>query len=353
MEEKQKQEIAPLLPEELKRMIRIARAYYHHKKTQQEIAEAEGISRQLVTKILKETEERGIITFHIHHPAEEAFLSQLEATLLQRFPELEDVRVIPTLLTDKESPGTMVPSTDTTFSLAQKAAEYLDALLAREKHRTLIVSPGMVIRHLVNSLRPRRLHPELTIIPVMGFLNIAGPSYAAVVLAWDLARVYGGQALFLPGEAYIPNPKLKEQLEELPGVRQALEALRQADLILTGIGDPKKNLESRAQRLCFSEEKMRKLKELIRKLEDQLVGEIAGQPFDPHGRPIPEIEELFGSFLGLTLSELAERVKQGATSIGIVGGDLSRVPGIIAAIRAHYINVLITDDYTARDLIQY
>jgi deoxyribonucleoside regulator len=212
----------------------------------------------------------------------------------------------------------------------------------------------MVIRHLINSLRPRRLRPELTVVPFTGFIDITGPSYAAAVLAWDLARVYGARAFFLPGEAYIPDRKLKEQLEKLPGIRQALESLRKADLILTGIGDPKKNnLESRARRLCFSEKKMRRLKELIQKLESQLVGEIAGQPFDPQGQPFPKIEELFGSILGLTLSELAERVKRGATSIGIVGGDLSRVPGIVAAIRARYINVLITDNYTARTLVQY
>jgi len=92
----------------------------------------------------------------------------------------------------------------------------------------------------------------------------------------------------------------------------------------------------------------------VAKLAERIAGEIAGQMFDLQGTLISELDNILGSVTGLRLSVLQERVSKGqVTSIGVVGGDLDRVPGIIGAIRGRYINVLITDHFTAQGVLRH
>jgi DNA-binding transcriptional regulator LsrR (DeoR family) len=325
------------------RMVRVARAYYKEKKKQWEIAKSEGLSRQMITKILQQAEEEGIVTFHIHSPVDEDYLSALAAQLRSLLP-LKDVQIVPAIVEGPELSG------ETVFPIAQKAAQYISQLLNRGEGKRLVVSPGRIIRHTVNTLRPERRRSDLQVVPFIGFLHIEGQPYEASVLAWDLARAYGAQIFFLPVMAYIRDSHLKSQIEQLPEVQQALEVAKAADLIITGVGKPSVTLQRRAQQLRLSDKDQRDLREIMQRKPP--VGEIAGQPFDSNGCVIEELEEIFGGVVGLTLSELRERVEAGASSIGIVGGDLERVPGILAAIRAKYINILITDHLTAQELIK-
>jgi deoxyribonucleoside regulator len=327
------------------RMLRIAKAYYQEKKKQWEIAKSEGLSRQMITKILQQAEDKGIVTFHIHSPVDETYLSTL-AEQVRSLLSLKDVQIVPAIV---EGPQL---SPETIFPVAQKAAQYISQLLNRGEGQKLVVSPGRIIRHTINSLRPERLRDDLQVVPFIGFLNIGGPPYEASVLAWDLARAYGAQIFFLPAMAYIRDSNLKSQIEQLPGVQKALEVAKAADLIITGIGDPSTTLQRKAQQLRLSDKEQRNLEKMMPHLRQRLAGEIAGQAFDMDGRVIKELEKIFGQIVGLTLSELSERVKAGASSIGIVGGDPKRVAGTLAAIRAHYINILITDHLTAQELIK-
>lgn len=332
-----------------RRMLRIVEAYYLEGKKQEEIAGAEGLSRQMITKIIQQARERGIVTFYIRSPTDEAQLAGLGERLRSLLP-LKDLQIVPAVL---DRPGTELQlSSETVFPLAQRAAQYLDRILNQGKGKRLVVSPGRIIRHVVAGLRPECLRDDLQVVPFIGLFNIAGPPYEASILAWELARAYGAEHFFLPAEAYIQDPELKARLEQLPGIRKALQVARAADLIVTGIGNPLPTLLRKAQLLEVSKEQQAKLARMMPELEERIVGEIAGQAFDQDGSLIEELEKIFGQIVGLSLSELRERVQAGATSIGVVGGDLDRVPGILAAIRAQYINALITDDLTARELIR-
>lgn len=50
------------------RLVNVARMYYEQDRTQSEIADRYGISRPMVSKLLKEARDRGIVTIRINAP---------------------------------------------------------------------------------------------------------------------------------------------------------------------------------------------------------------------------------------------------------------------------------------------
>ena len=54
------------------RLVDVARMYYEQDRTQSEIADQYGISRPMVSKLLKEARDKGIVTIRISAPQEES-----------------------------------------------------------------------------------------------------------------------------------------------------------------------------------------------------------------------------------------------------------------------------------------
>ena len=71
--------------DKIARLVDIARQYYEEDKTQSEIAAHYKISRPMVSKLLKEAKELGIVTVRIQNPSEpgdqEAFLERIHRAL--------------------------------------------------------------------------------------------------------------------------------------------------------------------------------------------------------------------------------------------------------------------------------
>jgi len=325
---------------------RILRAYFDEDKTQDAIARSEGLSRPLVNKIIQRARRDGLVTIHIHSLLTPPFLSSLENQLKARFPSLKAVKVVPALTTEQNQATRISP--DTVYPVAQAAAAYLDTYLRSVSVRIIAINQGRILRYLVDSLKPQSLHQDMQVVPAIGFFNVGGPPYEANILAWDLARVYGAQNLFLPTEAFLPLD------HPLPlGTQKVLKLIPEADVVITGVAG-RLTLQRRIKQVDLVPSKRKKLEAAVAKLAERIAGEIAGQMFDLQGTLISELDNILGSVTGLRLSVLQERVSKGqVTSIGVVGGDLDRVPGIIGAIRGRYINVLITDHFTAQGVLRH
>ena len=82
----------PSADKRIERMVTIARMYYEQDMTQNEIAKALGISRPLVSILLTEAKNCGIVTFQIHDVAnsQQLMVNQLQ----QRFPGIQ-FQIIP------------------------------------------------------------------------------------------------------------------------------------------------------------------------------------------------------------------------------------------------------------------
>lgn len=80
-------------------------------------------------------------------------------------------------------------------------------------------------------------------------------------------------------------------------------------------------------------------------IHSRSVGEICSRFFDRNGRPIHK--DLNDRTIGIDLEELSKKEK----SILIAGGP-KKVEAIFGALKGGYANILITDQYTARALLE-
>jgi DNA-binding transcriptional regulator LsrR (DeoR family) len=124
-----------------------------------------------------------------------------------------------------------------------------------------------------------------------------------------------------------------------PFIRQALDSFDQITLALVGIGalEPSKLLASSGN--VFSEEELEMLRDC------KAVGDICLRFFQADGTPVNT------SLNDRVISMHLDQLKRVRRSVGIGGGS-RKYDAIAGALRGGWINVLITDCFTAKKLLE-
>jgi DNA-binding transcriptional regulator LsrR (DeoR family) len=123
-----------------------------------------------------------------------------------------------------------------------------------------------------------------------------------------------------------------------PHVQQALERASQANLAVMGIGSP------RPDSVLIRHGSIIQWDELAALQQQGAVGDINLRYFDDGGHPIDS--DLDRRVIGLTLDDI-RRIE---TVVGIAGGE-AKFNAIDGAVCGRLIDVLVTDDVTARRLL--
>ena len=124
----------------------------------------------------------------------------------------------------------------------------------------------------------------------------------------------------------------KQEMLKLPEVREVMELIQRADVILHGIGCAEENI--RETKLSASQ--ARKL------LADGAVGEAFGSYFDRAGRCLLE-----SSSIGVDLARLSSQSKMIAVAAG-----RCKAEAIIAVLRHDRHALLVTDEGAAREMLR-
>lgn len=121
-----------------------------------------------------------------------------------------------------------------------------------------------------------------------------------------------------------------------PRIRETLRLARRADLALVGIGAPEVYSLLRAGYLD---------REALAQLRTQgVVGDVCARHYDAQGRVLDI--ELNQRIVGIELQALHD-IEQ---VTGVAGGE-AKAEAILGALRGGHVNVLITDDATARKVL--
>src|SRR3990172_1014516 len=193
---------------------KVADLYYMRDMTQQEIAERLGISRPTVCRLLQRSRAEGIVRIDVIPP--DGAHHQMERELEERFALREAI----------------VVTAATQRALGRAAAEYLDRIL--KGGEKIGVSWGTTLRAVVDSLRPRSLHP--TVVPPVGGVGQISPGIHANDLAHGIASALGGRVHLLHAPAIVASCAVRQALFSDAGIRLALALARQVDVALVGIG---------------------------------------------------------------------------------------------------------------------
>ncbi len=305
----------------------VGELYYLHGRDQSSIAEEVGTSRSNVSRLLTEARRRGIVDIHINHPLGRA--AELERRLESAFG-LEEARVL------ASRPGrTPEPRTEALDSLnrvGRLGAVYLLEVLT--DGITIGVSWGTSLESLVNSVSPSRPHTA-EVVQLLGGLSRVSQSLSGHVLGRRLADRLGGRFAYLHAPAIVDSTEARDLLLRQEGIADVLAKGRNAGLALLGIG----SLGTGSSRALFSRP------ELISAERKEIrssgaVGDICARLFDREGRPCDLSANRH--VVGLELEDIRAIPRR----IGVARG-VEKVAGITGALRGRLVNVLVTDEATA------
>jgi DNA-binding transcriptional regulator LsrR (DeoR family) len=304
-------------------LTKVSTLYYVGQQTQQQIADRLRLSRPRISRLLTEAQERGIVQITISPPT--GFHTELESRLESEFA-LEEALVVE--VDGRESDDML------RRQIGAAGAAYL--------WRTLLpgdsigLAWGTTLEAMAQAMPPRAME-DVTVVQTLG--GIGPPDHAAyaAAIARRLATALGAALVLLPAPGIVASPGVRDALRADPHVQAALDRLDSLDTIYVGIGSLASNpLLTDGQTLPA-----RALKELRR---EGAIGDIALRFFDEAGRFVRT--SLDERILGITPDQLQRHARVVALAGGRTKADAMR-----AALRARVVNVLITDQGTARALL--
>ncbi len=302
---------------------RVLTLYYMENLYQSEIARTLGLSTAKVNRILKSARNQGMVEVKIHAPYQNLF--DLERALQERAGIAEAV-VIPRLADDDA----------TVFrTLGQAAASHLMEHI--QDGDTICISGGRALYEMVQAVEPCSFS-RVRVVPGVG--GVQGCYHTDTnSLAAELAKRLGGRAYQLHAPAFVDTPAEKETICNIRHVKEVLEIARQAQIALVGVGNITPEASSY---LHFTSLPPAELQEVITK-EDG-AGEILAQIFNSKGQPCAL--DYASRTIGLNLTDLyAIPLTIGVAALNRKAGSLA------AALRGRYLKTLITDESTAKEIL--
>jgi DNA-binding transcriptional regulator LsrR (DeoR family) len=312
--------------DELRLLTRVARLYYEQDMTQPEISAQLDLSQATVSRLLKRAKQEHIIRITVNVPF--GTYPELEEEL-QRTYDLKEVVVVDSLEDNDQ----------VLRDLGAAAAYYLETTL----HSTDVIgisSWSSTLLAMVDSMQPINNRPsQVKVLQILGGLGSPSAGIYASRLIGRLADRVRGEAILLPAPGVVGSPDAVPIFLEDRFVHHTVSLFDQVTLALVGIGsvEPSGLLASSGN--IFLPEELRLLREA------GAVGDICLRFFDKSGNPV--LTPLNNRVIGIQLEQL-RKVKR---AVGIAGGP-RKLNAIRGALVGHLINVLITDCFTARKLLQ-
>ncbi len=309
--------------ETIRQMVHIARLYYEEGRTQEDIARECGISRPIISRLLKQARDEGIVQITILDPFQ--YNLQL-AERMRAATGLSDIIVCP-------GPDSGVDSLLRRLGLA--TAHYLNQVV--EPGTVLGVGWGRTLYAAAQALEPKPVS-NMTVVPLVGGLGQVSASFQVHEITRLIASNYGcrQESFYVP--ALSPDASVKQSLLASNDVQFIRKWWAQMSAALVGIGNVSFDSEMAMLFAGYLDEHIRK--ELV---ENGAVGDICMRFFDRLGRYLPPPVD---RILGIEL----EQLKNVQRVIAVAGGA-EKAPAIIGAVRGKYISSLITDESAARAVL--
>ncbi|MBP0581439.1 sugar-binding transcriptional regulator [Labrys sp. LIt4] len=303
-------------------MIQVAKRYYELDMTMGDLAKELNLTRWQASRLLSEAREAGIVRIEIVPRAPRS--PDIESRLQRRW-NLKEAVVVPN--NGEEDEGLLLDA------VAQAAARMLAGL---GKVPLIGVSWGRTMSAVAHRLPPF-WNEGVEVVLLNGAMNIRSPSVRTNNTAELFARSANGTATLLPVPAILGHAATRVALEQDPTIASVLELARQAPVICFGMGtiSPDSVL---VQSGFVTEAETAALK------AKGAVGDILSRYIDAHGNIVDA--DIDARTIGLDLRYCRER----KFSIGVAAGK-SKQPVTLACLRAGYVNVLVTDEETARFLL--
>ncbi|MEM7344191.1 MAG: sugar-binding domain-containing protein, partial [Chloroflexota bacterium] len=283
-----------------------------------------GLSRIKVSRLLKEARNTQVVQIHIDWPIQRDL--DLEMHLQQAFG-LKSARVLKTTSQNHVSNWRR---------LGQLGATYLEKVL--KDGATMAVCLGRSTYEVINAIRPN-FQANVRVAQAMGSMPFTLQPFDSGTLARKLAKKLGGEVLYLSSPLMADTSQAAEVIRSQRGIAQTLEAARQADVALLGIG----NLDPLSSGFVAAD--VIPPSQLEALVTDGAVGDVAGQIYTYTGQR--HQNSYNDRIIGVTLSELRDI----PTTVAVAMGQ-QKARAILGGLRTGAINVLCTDTAAAKEALR-
>ncbi len=292
---------------------RVAWYYYNDGLRQGDIADRLGLSRVKVSRLLDRGRQTGLIEVHINSRYEGCL--RLQEQLVKRFG-LADARVIPEY-----------PEARADLRIGRAAAKFLAQQL--QPHDLLAIGFGRAVNAALRALSPILVKREITLVSLTGGVS----SYVAGVGVNGM----GGEVHLIPTPLRVSTPESARMLFKEPYVRNALSMALTARFAVVGIGATTRSATMVHDGYCTAAEI-----DLFARMG--AVGDIFGYFYDREGQ-----------VLSLDLHDLVvavrpDELKSIPNIVGAAAGA-EKIEPILGALRGGLINILVTDETTAGEIL--
>jgi len=310
--------------DELRLIARVARMYYEWNMRQSEIGKQLDLSQATVSRLLDRSREEGIIRISVNLPS--GVYTEVEETLVKKF-NLRDAIVVDSL----ENNEKLIQR-----DLGAATAYYLESAV-RPNEVIGISSWSATLLAMVDALHSVPRKPGVKVVQILGGIGNPGVEAHATRLTSRLAQLVGGNPVYLPVSGVLGSEAARDILMADAAAQQAIRLFDHVTTALVGIGaiDPSPLLAESGN--IFAPQEL----DLLR--QANAVGDILLRFFNQKGNLVET--GLEKRVISMSLEQLS-RVSR---AIGVAGSS-RKYPAILGALRGHWINILVTDHFTARRL---
>lgn len=307
--------------DKIRKVLEVAKLYYQLDYSQSQIAEQLGVSRPTVSRLLQQAKAEGIVRIEIRDPSED--VESLQSSLQEKFG-LRRVVVAYTPVYEDD----LVKK-----SIGQAAADYLGEIL--KDGDTIGASWGSTMYQVALHLRTKTLK-NCFVVQLNGGVSDADVRISPSEIVHRFAQAFHVTPYFMYLPAIVDHTLVKQAMLSDRHIRKVLDMGVNANVAVFTAGAPTPDSVLLGSNYVREDEM-----ETIRR---RSAGDICSRYFDENGEIC--LPELDARTVGIELSDL--RGKEHAI---LVAGGASKVNAIFGALQGRYGNTLITDQITARELL--
>ncbi|ANK58898.1 DNA-binding transcriptional regulator [Loigolactobacillus backii] len=304
-------------------LAKVAYLYYIQGRTQSQIATELNIYRTTISRMLQQARQQHIVTIQIEDFNPQLF--NLEEKLKQRF-NLKNAIIVPS--------DRVANNQQKNAALSKAAALYLKQII--KPHDTVGFAWGLVLAGMVGQLQ----HPtqtDATFVPLVGGPSPSNSQYHVNGIVYDAARQFGGHSLFVDAAAVQESKLIRDGIIGAKYFYEIKRRWQQLDIAFVGIGGPLSSKSSRWRDLLTDQDR-----QLLK--EREAIGDCCCTFFDRHGKI------LNGDLSDRTIAIPLPHLQRVPNTVG-VARSLTKVPSITATLKMGLLNTLITDEETAKQIM--
>ncbi len=306
-------------------LAQVASLYYEHNLKQDEIARRIGYSRSMISRLIAEAQEQGIVEIRINYPMLRCL--DLEEALQQAL-NLRIVRVL-----SRGSTG----QSQVLRKLGAMAARLVEELVSQGAKK-IGVAWGNALFETISALR-KTSQADTRVYQVIGSSGSINPEIDGPNLARSMAEALGGQYFTIPAPLIVDSPVTREALMKDQTVARIMQEAGTIDLALVGIGALDQGTSTWTSSVHLPQDQLDSM------TAAGAAGEVCGIIFDRKGCLIEN--PILNRVVGIVYEDLV-RIP---LKLGISAGEMKTLP-ILGACRAGLINCLVTDEVSALGILE-